>query len=70
MDRTYIGDWDFKDGDKTTHLAIRNLDDKNYYVEMKGEGEEPARYTAFIGTIKDVQFANLAAAHRRRDGPG
>ena len=59
VDRTYVGDWDFKDGDKVSHLIVRNLDDKNYYVEMNGDGEKTDRYTAFIGTIKDVQFANL-----------
>jgi hypothetical protein len=59
VDRAYVGDWEFKDGDKITHIVIRNLDDKNYYVEMNAEGEKPDRYTAFIGTIKGVQFANL-----------
>jgi hypothetical protein len=66
VDRQYVGDWEFKDGDKTSHLIIRNLDDKNYYVEMNGDGEKTDRYTAFIGTIKDVQFANLR--HLSDDG--
>lgn len=58
VDRNYIGDWEAKDGDKTMTFVIRNLDDKNYYVEMR-EDEKTSRYSAFIGTIKEVQFANL-----------
>jgi len=58
VDRAYVGDWDFKDGDKTAHLIIRNLDDKNYYVELT-EDNKTSRYTAFIGAVKDAQFANL-----------
>jgi hypothetical protein len=59
VERAYVGDWQFKDGEKVSHVIIRNLDDKNYYVEMNGDGEKTDRYTAFIGTIKGVQFANL-----------
>jgi hypothetical protein len=58
VDRNYIGDWEAKDGDKTMSLIIRNLDDKNYYVELT-EDNKTSRYTAFIGAVKDAQFANL-----------
>jgi hypothetical protein len=60
VDKAYVGDWEMKDGDKTTLIVIRNLDDKRYYVEMKGSPDEKTtRYVGFIGAVNDVQFANL-----------
>src|SRR4051812_280055 len=59
VDHAYVGDWSVKDGDTTTRIIVRNLDDKNLYVEMSDKPDKVARYTAFVGMVKDVQFANL-----------
>jgi hypothetical protein len=59
VDRAFVGDYELKGADSTASIAIRNIDDKNYYVEYRESPDKVSRYVGFVGKIKDAQFANL-----------
>jgi len=62
VDRSLVGDWTFPDvadNNKTLTVIIRNLDDKQYYVEWSVPGEKPARAVGYFSKIKDATFAQL-----------
>ena len=60
VDRALVGDWTFPgEGGKTVSLIVRNLDDKQYYVEWSSEGDETIRAVAIVDKIKDVPFAQV-----------
>ena len=61
VDRNLAGDWSFPAaGDqKAVSLVLRNLDDKQYYVEWQEAGEKPARCVGIVVPIKDAMFAQV-----------
>src|SRR5438067_13686020 len=63
VDRKYVGDWEFADPDKPAkapmRVVIRNVDDKQYYVEWSNEEGGPGRTIGFVTDIKGVSFAQL-----------
>jgi len=60
VDQNYIGDYVFTDGDKTSTIVIRNIDDHLYYVEWVGGDEKgPNRMVGYTADINGVAFANL-----------
>src|SRR5689334_12082730 len=63
VDRNYVGDWDSVNpkGERAT-VAIRNLDDKLYYVEFRNAGkDEVSRFVGFLADVKTATFAHLRA---------
>jgi hypothetical protein len=60
VNRAYIGDFtQVTDKDKST-LIIRNIDDKQYYVEITSPGDKtPARFVGYTADVKGVTFAHL-----------
>lgn len=60
VDRAYVGDW-LAGSDK---LAIRNIDDHQFYVEQTPAGQKPLRMVGLIWEAKGARFAQL------RDLPG
>lgn len=60
VDRAYVGDWDAANA-KGEHagLIIRNIDDKQYYVETQDNSQKTARYVGFLAPVKNATFAQL-----------
>lgn len=61
VDKAYVGDWDLVNP-KGEHadLVIRNIDDKTYYVEVKGKTEtKPSRYVGFTVPVGNATFAHV-----------
>jgi len=66
VDRAVCGDWmlsrkDANGQTQNSHLVVRNIDDKLYYVEW-ADANKPAdrtRMTAFVADVKGVSFAHL-----------
>src|SRR5437773_1669987 len=64
VDRAYVGNWNAVNakGESAT-LIIRNVDDRNYYIEMhdaaKQYPEGVNRYFGFMALVKDATFAHL-----------
>jgi hypothetical protein len=64
MNRAYLGDWDAVNV-KGNHsvIFIRNLDDKQYYVETHTTGDDGkdqvSRYVGFLANIKAATFAHV-----------
>ena len=61
VDRSLVGDWSFpaRGDEKAVTLLVRNLDDKQYYLEWQIEGEKPLRMAGFVSAIKDASFAQV-----------
>ncbi len=60
VDQGYVGDYVFTDGNKTSTIVIRNIDDHLYYVEWVGGDEKgPNRMIGYTADINGVTFANL-----------
>src|SRR5437763_16617856 len=62
VDKSFVGDWKLaeEDGGGTPcSLVIRNLDGKQYYVELAEDQKPPERYVAFIADVKGAHFAHL-----------
>ena len=58
VDRGYVGDWAAAGNDRS-RVIIRNLDDRQYYVEDDEPEHKPARMVGFITQIKSASFAQL-----------
>jgi hypothetical protein len=67
VDRAFCGDWmlsrkDEKGQTQNSHLVVRNLNDREYYVEwsdVNGKPEDRTRDIAFVADVKGVSFAHL-----------
>lgn len=60
VDPAYAGDYVFIDGNKTTNLVIRNIDNHLYYVEWTSSDDNKAnRMTGYTSDVNGVTFANL-----------
>ena len=55
VDRAYVGDW-LAGSDK---VAIRNIDDHQFYVEQTPAGQKPLRMVGLIWEAKGANFAQL-----------
>jgi hypothetical protein len=56
----YVGDYVVTDGDKTSTLLIRNIDNHLYYVEWIESGDKkPLRMVGYTADVNGVAFANL-----------
>src|SRR4051794_9198947 len=62
----YVGDFDVVDrdnpgADRKTHISIRNLDGKHYFVEWTepDKADKPTRMIGFTADVKGVTFAHL-----------
>src|SRR5881394_3895834 len=62
----YIGDFDVIDrdnpgADRKTHIVIRNIDGKRYFVEWidPDHTDKPTRMVGFTADVKGVTFAHL-----------
>src|SRR4051794_7373298 len=60
VDRNYVGDWDSVNpkGERAT-VAIRNLDDRMYYVEFRNNKGDLSRFVGFLADVKTATFAHL-----------
>src|SRR5687767_2035780 len=61
VDRALAGDWRGKTPDgSTARIVIRVLNDRDYYIEWQGEGDDkPARAIAYIVDFAGAKFAHL-----------
>jgi len=61
IDRALAGDWQGKMPDgATARVVVRVLNDRDYYIEWQGEGDEkPARAIAYIVDFAGAKFAHL-----------
>jgi hypothetical protein len=62
VNRTYVGDFTALDKNNTVSIIIRNLDDKQYYVENSETGDSgkaPTRMVGYTTDVNGVTFANL-----------
>jgi hypothetical protein len=62
VDRAYVGDFALVDKGKTDSIVIRNLDDKQYFVEYSEPGDtskQPMRMVGYTVDVNGVIFANL-----------
>src|SRR3954451_3151365 len=64
----YVGDWDVIDRDdpakeRKTHIVIRNIDNKRYFVEWTDpdHADKPTRFVGFTADVKGATFAHLRA---------
>jgi len=58
VDRGYVGDW-MPAGNDRSRVAIRNLDDHQYYVENDEPDHKPLRMVGFVTQVKGASFAQL-----------
>lgn len=62
VNRAFVGNFTMKDGAKVDSIVIRNLDDKQYYVEYASSDQkdkEPTRMVGYTADVGGVTFANL-----------
>jgi len=62
VDRAYVGDFTMAEKDKTDSIVIRNLDDRQYFVEYSetgGNAAKPMRMVGYTADVNGVTFANL-----------
>lgn len=60
----YVGDFTSGEGDGRTVIAIRNVDNKSYYVqwtevEKADKRDKPVRFVGFTADVKGAIFAHL-----------
>ena len=58
-DPRLVGDWVFTNGDSTTRMAVRNLDNREYYVGYDEATPHPFRGAAFLADVKGATFAHV-----------
>ncbi len=62
VDKKFVGDWKITissgGNTSTADLIVRNIDDKQYYVEWR-EDDRVDRFSAFAADVKDAHFAHL-----------
>src|SRR5690349_8432737 len=65
VDRKFVGNWELADPDQPGKppivMLIRNIDDRQYYVEYNepGDNKGPQRFTGYLAQVKGVSFAHL-----------
>jgi hypothetical protein len=60
VNHAFIGDFSDHGKDGASTLAIRNIDDKQYYVEMQTPTDKtPARMVGYTADVNGVTFAHL-----------
>jgi len=60
VDPVYVGDFVAVDGNKSTTITIRNIDNRLYYVEwFDSSDNKPTRMVGYTATVNGVAFANL-----------
>src|ERR1700724_2367963 len=60
VDPAYVGDYATTDGNKTSTVVIRNIDNHLYYVEwIDGNDNKPDRMVGYTAQVNGVTFANL-----------
>jgi hypothetical protein len=62
VNRAFVGNFTMPGGNNAVSIVIRNLDDKQYYVEWSETGQNdkgPLRMVGYTADVKGVTFANL-----------
>jgi hypothetical protein len=60
VNKEYIGDWQPASKNESTEtLVIRNIDGRQYYVELDQKGKTPNRMAGFVTRVKNVDFVQL-----------
>ncbi len=62
VNHAFVGDFSVTEKGKTASLVVRNMDDRQYFVEYTGtndNGKEPLRMVAYTADVNGVTFANF-----------
>jgi hypothetical protein len=56
-----VGNWELKEGDKSTDIIVRNFDGHQLYVELHDPDKSPERYAVQVTPLKGGSFAQIRA---------